>query len=347
MRAARGRGVPAVTRKAVSAAMPDRVRGPTPDSRRARVPPAGRVVVLAVVTALLAAACGRAEPAPDGQPRGALTVGSGAQPGSRIIASMYAQALRKAGYEVTPGRDAGDRAGYLRALQRGEIDVMPDYLSALTDHLDVAQNGPVTAARLPKTSGDVEHTQRNLVALLAGRPLQVGPPSPATNQTAYAVTKELADRESLRTMSDLVKLNGQLVLGGPAGCPADHFCLSGLQDVYRLRFKDFKPIGPVSSKPVFTALADGTVDVGPVLSADGAVAAGSLVVLKDDKRLQHAQNILALYRDTVPAEARAVVEQVNQALTTEKLQELNKKLELDGGDATNLAKRFLQDAGLV
>lgn len=159
--------------------------------------------------------------------------------------------------------------------------------------------------------------------------------------------KELADREGLRTMSDLVKLNGQLVLGGPVGCPADRFCLSGLQDVYRLRFKEFKPVGPVSSTPVFTALADGTVDVAPVRSADGAVAVGGLVVLKDDKHLQQAQNILTLYRDTVPAEARAVVEKVNQALTTEKLQELNKKLEVDGGEATDLAKRFLRDAGLV
>lgn len=325
-----------------------------PDSRRARVPPrrvrpalAGRVVVLAVVTAVLAVACGRAEPAPDGQSRGALTVGSGPRPESRIIARMYVQALQKAGYQVAAEPAAGDRAVYVPAMQRGETDLVPDYLSALTDYLDVAENGRVAAARRPKTSGDVERTHRNLVALLAGRPLRVGSPSPATNQTAYAVPKELADRESLRTMSDLVKLNGQLVLGGPAGCPADRFCLSGLQDVYRLRFKDFKPVGAVSSKPVFTALADGTVDVGPVLSADGAVAAGGLAVLKDDKRLQHAQNILTLYRETVPAEARAVVEKVNQALSTEKLQELNKKLELDGGDATDLAERFLRDAGLM
>jgi glycine betaine/choline ABC-type transport system substrate-binding protein len=42
-----------------------------------------------------------------------------------------------------------------------------------------------------------------------------------------------------------------------------------------------------------------------------------------------------------------VVEAVNRALTTEKLQELNKKRVVDGADTTELAKRFLQDARLL
>ena len=103
----------------------------------------------------------------------------------------------------------------------------------------------------------------------------------------------------------------------------------------------------MSSRPVFAALQDGSVDVGAVRSSAGGVAAGSLVVLRDDRRLQQAENILALYRDTVPPDARAAVERVNRALTTEKLQELNKRLELDGQDPAGLAKRFLQDARLL
>ena len=50
---------------------------------------------------------------------------------------------------------------------------------------------------------------------------------------------------------------------------------------------------------------------------------------------------------TPPPAARAVVDSVNRALTTEKLQELNKRQELDGQDPDGLAKRFLQDAKLL
>jgi len=258
---------------------------------------------------------------------------------------MYALALEKAGYRVTGQFDVQTRAAYVPALQRGELDVVPEYLSGLTGWL--AEDRGAAADPTPVTSGDVDATLRALRRLLAGRPLAVGPPARATDQVAYAVTKSLADREQLASMTDLARLNGQLVLGGPADCATVPSCLPGLQSVYGLRFKAVTALGEVSSRPVFTALQEGKVDVGAVRSSAGGVAAASLVVLRDDRRLQQAENILPLYRDTVPADARAVVEQVNRALTTEKLQELNKRVELDGQDPAGLAKRFLQDARLL
>jgi osmoprotectant transport system substrate-binding protein len=243
--------------------------------------------------------------------------------------------------------DVQTRAAFVPALQRGELDLVPEYLSGLTGYLDAAAHGAAAAGRAPAASGDVDRTLQALRGLLAGRPLEVGPPATATDQVAYAVTKELADREKLGSMTDLVRLNGQLVLGGPANCATARFCLPGLQSVYGLLFKEVRALGEVSSRPVFAALKDGKIDIGTVRSSAGGVAAASLVVLRDDRRLQQAENIIPLYRDTVPADARAVVEKVNQALTTEKLQELNKRLELDGEDPGGLAKRFLQDARLL
>ncbi len=302
-------------------------------------------MLLLVVAALLAAGCSRDKPPPAS--RGDLVVGAGPRLESQVIARMYALALERAGYRVTGQFDVQTRAAYLPALQRGELDLAPEYLSGLTGWLDAAARGGRTARADPAASGDVEATLGALRRLLAGRPLAVGPPAKATDQVAYAVTKSLADREQLVSMTDLVRLNGQLVLGGPADCPTAPFCLPGLQSVYGLRFKDVTALGEVSSRPVFAALQAGKVDVGTVRSSAGGVAAASLVVLRDDRRLQQAENVLALYRDTLPADARAVVERVNHALTTEKLQELNKRVELDGQDPAGLAKRFLQDARLL
>lgn len=301
-----------------------------------------RLALLLVVAALLAAGCTRDRPEPAS--KGDLVVGAGPRLESQVIARMYALALERAGYRVTGKFDVQARAGFVPELQRGELDLVPEYLSGLTQWLDGTAR---TRSATPVASGDVDATLRALRRLLAGRPLAVGPPAKATDQVAYAVTKELADREQLATMSDLARLNGQLVLGGPADCPTVPFCLPGLQSVYGLRFKEVTALGEVSSRPVFTALQQRKVDVGTVRSSSGGVAAASLVVLRDDRRLQLAENVLPLYRDTVPPEARAVVERVNSALTTEKLQELNKRVELDGQDPAGLAKRFLQDARLL
>jgi osmoprotectant transport system substrate-binding protein len=302
-----------------------------------------RSALLLVLVALLVAGCTGDDPRP-ATPEPKVTVGAGLSAEQQIIARMYAQALRKAGFDVTTRLNAGARTAYVPALQRGDLDVVPDYLSAVTEYLRV---GVPIARRPPEATGDVEHTAHLLDQLLVGRPLEVTRPSPATDQAAFAVTKTLADDRDLADISDLRRLNGTLVLGGPDGCATDRFCLIGLQDRYGLRFKSVAELGEVSAKPIFTALRKGTADVGSVQSSDGEIAAESLVVLRDDKLLQPAGNIVALYRSRLPAPARAVVDSVNRALTTEKLQELNKRQDLDGQDPDGLAKRFLQDARLI
>jgi osmoprotectant transport system substrate-binding protein len=299
---------------------------------------------LVVLTVLLLAGCTGGEAEQPAKPEPKITVGAGLSPEQQIIARMYAQALRKAGFDVTLKLNAGARTAYVPALERGDLDVVPDYLAPVTEYL---RAGVPVARRPPAATGDVEHTAHILDELLAHQPLGVTRPSPATNQTALAVTKTLADDKNLVAVSDLRRLNGTLVLGGPDGCTTDMFCLRGLQDRYGLRFKRVDELGEVSGKPIFDALRKGTADVGSVQSSDGEIAAESLVVLRDDKLLEPAGNIIALYRGRLPAAARAVVDSVNRALTTEKLQELNKRQDLDGQDPDGLAKRFLQDARLI
>ena len=302
-----------------------------------------RSAVLLILLVLLATGCTGDEPEPVVAPV-RVVVGAGLSPEQQIIARMYAQALEKAGFAVERRFDGGSRTAYVPALRRGELDVVPDYLAPLTDYL---RTGVPVGARPLAPTGDVERTARVLDGLLTGTPMGVTRPSTATGQTAIAVPKTLADESDLVDVSDLVRLNGQLVLGGPDGCLEDARCLTGLQDIYGLRFAGLEELGAVSGELIFEALADGTVDVGTVNSSAGGIAAGSLVVLRDDKLLQPAGNILGLYRTELPPAARAVVDGVNRALTTEKLQELNKRQELDGQDPDELAERFLEDAGLL
>jgi osmoprotectant transport system substrate-binding protein len=302
-----------------------------------------RSALLVALAVLLLAGC-TGDDQPPAKPAPKVTVGAGLSAEQQIIARMYGQALRKAGFDVTMKLGAGARTAYVPALERGELDVVPDYLAPVTDYL---RAGVPIEHRPAAASGDVEHTAHVLDQLLAGQPLGVTRPALATDQKALAVSKTLADNENLFDVSDLRRLNGTLVLGAPDGCSTDEFCLRGLQDRYGLRFKRVDELGEVSGQPIFDALRKGTANVGSVQSSDGEIAAESLVVLRDDKLLEPAGNIIALYRNQLPAPARAVVDSVNRALTTEKLQELNKRQDLDGQDPDGLAKRFLQDARLI
>ena len=166
--------------------------------------------------------------------------------------------------------------------------------------------------------------------------------SPAQDQNSYAVTRATADRLSLTTISDLSGKAGELTFGGPPECQTRPQCIVGLKKVYGLDFKAFKALdagGPLT----IAALKDGTIQVGLVFSSDGAVAANDLVVLTDDKGLTPADNIIALARTgALDDTAKGLVTAVDEALTTEKLAELNKQVGVDKADPATVAETFLK-----
>jgi osmoprotectant transport system substrate-binding protein len=302
--------------------------------------------VASVALVLATAACGNDSTPSGSGSKGKITVGSADFGESEIIANMYSQALKKAGYDVTDKFKIGTREVYIKSIEGGEIDVVPEYIGTLTEYYNAAENGPDAPTKKPLATTEVQSTYDNLKTLLAKKNLTALTPSGAADQNAFAVKKEFADKNQLVKMSDLTKLNGTLTLGAGPECEKRQFCLLGLQSVYGLKFKDVKKLDSGGSKTL-AALASGGVDIGLVFSSDGTVAADNLVVLQDDKKLQTTDNITALCRPSVPADAQAVLDKVDQALTTEKLQELNKKFSVDKEDASDLAEQFLKDAGLV
>ena len=306
------------------------------------------VAVAAVL--LLVAACGKSNnnssSSSGGQPKGKITIGSADFGESEIIANMYSLALKKAGYDVAEKFKIGTREVYIKALENGEIDAVPEYIGTLTEYYNAQFNGPDAPNTKPLASTEVDKTYAALKGLVARKNLTALQPSQAADQNAFAVTKDFADKNNLTKLSDLTKLNGQITLGAGPECEKRRFCLIGLQQVYGLKFKDVKKLDSGGPKTI-AALGDKSIDVGLVFSSDGAVAAQNLVILQDDKKLQTTDNITALVRSNVPQEARDILDKVDQALTTEKLQELNKKFSVDKEDAKDLAQQFLKDAGII
>ncbi|MEV6815800.1 glycine betaine ABC transporter substrate-binding protein, partial [Micromonospora sp. NPDC051296] len=86
-------------------------------------------------------------------PGGRITVGAGNFTESEIIAELYKLQLTAAGYQVTV-QQIGNRELYEPALEKGEIQVVPEYAATMAEFL----NGKVNSGAQPVSSPDVDAT---------------------------------------------------------------------------------------------------------------------------------------------------------------------------------------------
>ncbi len=204
-------------------------------------------------------------------PGGRIVVGAANFSESQTLAELYKVALTAAGYQVTV-QQVGSRELYEPALEKGEIQVFPEYAATMAEFLNTKANGPNAQ---PVSSPDLEKTVAALRTAGAKVNLTFGAPSAAQDQNAFAVTHAFADRYGVRTLSELAeKCSGQAtVLAGPPECPQRPKCQAGLVQVYDFRAGSFSSLdaaGPQTKN----ALKTGAASVGLVLSSDGALAAG-------------------------------------------------------------------------
>ncbi len=200
---------------------------------------------------------------------GPIVVGAADFTESQVLGNVYAGVLDAAGFDASV-QTVGNRELYLPALERGEIQVFPEYLATVTDIINGNVNGPDAE---PVASGDVEATVQALTPLAEQVGLVFGEPAEAADQNAFAVTTEFADALGVATLSELADAcgDGSLVLGGPGECPERPQCQPGLEQTYGLTFASFSELdagGPLTK----AAIQQGEVSIGLVFSSDGALA---------------------------------------------------------------------------
>jgi osmoprotectant transport system substrate-binding protein len=311
-------------------------------------------IMSALVGATLAlAACGSdaatggtgTSTSPEPTSLGAITIGTFDFGESKILANLYAGVLEKAGYQPTV-KTVGNREVTQPALQKGSagggVDVVPEYLATFTTFLNGKKNG--ADAESP-ASGDVDATLAAGQALANGFGTTLLTPSAATDQNAFAVTKDFAAQNNLTTLSDLAGYSGDLVLGGPPECPTRPFCQPGLEQTYGIHFTGFKALdagGPLTKK----AIQDGTVQIGLVFSSDGGIEALGLQVLDDDQKLQAADAVVPAVNTAMVTDAlKAALDGLSAVLTTDDLIAMNKQVDIDRKDAEDVAAAYLQSKG--
>lgn len=202
-------------------------------------------------------------------PGGEIVVGAGNFSESQTLGELYRIVLTAAGYEVRV-QQIGSRELYEPALEKGEIQVVPEYAATMAEFLNTKTNGQDAQ---PVSSSDLDKTMAALTEAGSKVGIGFGTPSAAQNQNAFAVTRAFADRYDVRTLSELAaKCSGQAtVLAGPPECPQRPKCQAGLVQVYDFRAGSFSSLdagGPQTKN----ALTTGAASVGLVFSSDGALA---------------------------------------------------------------------------
>jgi osmoprotectant transport system substrate-binding protein len=225
------------------------------------------------------------------------------------------------------------------ALQQGKVDLVPEYLGSALDFL-----------RLQGRAGTADAAQTHALLARAFRASGVTPLAyaRAQDQNGIAVTRRAAARYGLQRISDLTSLAPRLSFGGPPECPQRPLCLKGLQAVYHLGFKRFVPMP--SFTVTATALQEDVIGAGMIVTTDGNLATGGLVLLDDDRHLQPAENVVPVARDRIldayGATLARLLDKVTAQLTTKDLIELNRQAE-QGGQPQAVAADWLRHHGLM
>jgi osmoprotectant transport system substrate-binding protein len=276
-----------------------------------------------------------------------IVVGSAGFTESQVMAQLYAQILDDAGYDTTV-KKLNNRELYEPALEKGEIDVVPEYAATLAEFLNAKANGPKAAAKKPVASHDVDATVAALKKLAEPRGLKVLPAGDAVDQNAFAVTKDYADAHHLKTLSDLGDAHLKVKLAAGDECPKRPFCQPGLEKVYGIDVTGIDPKG-VGTVPAKQAVKNGTDQLVLTTTTDATLDQFGLVLLDDDQDLQNADNLLPVVnaKDAGGKKIADVLNKLTAVLTTEDLTALNREVDAERRKPAEVAKDYLTSKGLL
>ncbi|MFD5507039.1 ABC transporter substrate-binding protein [Streptomyces sp. NPDC127051] len=282
-----------------------------------------------------------------GSAKGKVVIGAAGFTESNVLAELYAQVLKDAGYS-TSITTVNNRELYEPSLEKGEIDVVPEYAATLAEFLNAKVNGPKAPEEKPVASSDVAATVAGLEKLAAPLGLKVLPAGPAVDQNAFAVSKEFAQKNNLKTLSDLGKSGLKVKIAAGDECAVRPFCAPGLKKAYGIDVSGIDPKG-VGTPQAKQAVKDGVDQLALTTTTDATLDTFGLVLLEDDKKLQNADNVLPVVnaKDAGSPEIAAALDKLTKVLTTTDLVELNRQVDAQREKPADAAKAYLKAKGLT
>jgi len=180
------------------------------------------------------------------------------------------------------------------------------------------------------------------------------PPTPFNNTYAFAVASDKARELGVETLSDLAELTrtnpAEATFCTEAEFSARADGLPGMLQAYQFEIPQGQ-LATLETGAIYQATANGDpCNFGLVFITDGRIPALNLTVLEDDKKFFPLYNAAVTVRgpafDRNPAIAE-VFAPVQEALTNEVMQELNRQVSEDRVPAREVARTWLQQEGFI
>jgi osmoprotectant transport system permease protein len=273
---------------------------------------------LAVALLLAAPQSGQAQTADS-----TLTVGSKKFTENVILGWMATDLLAEEGYDASHRAQLGGSRFLWEALVRGDVDVYPEYTGTLIQ--EILSESNVTRASLADT------LDRYGVAMTE--------PIGFNNTYAIGVRADVADSLGLETIGDLRQYPSlQLGFSNEFMDRSDGW--PGLQRTYNL---------PQSARGVdhdlaYRGLLNGSIDAIDLYSTDAEIEQYDIAVLEDDRNYFGTYKAIFLYRQDLPAPARASIQRMEGQISAETMQSLNARAKVDQVDEKTVAADYLNDA---
>lgn len=261
----------------------------------------------------------------------------------QIILGYVAQlALEAAGADTVDLTNIAGSNSARYALEDGQIDLQWEYTgTAWLSYL--GEDTPVAGERAQYEAVRKADLQRNGLMWL--------PYSDVNNTYAFATTEKFAREHGLRTTTDMTEFLQQNPREA-VFCVETEFAsrpdgMPGVTDTYGFPVATTKTFG---AGAIYTAVANGTCNFGEVFTTDGRIAGLNLRVLADDKSFFPQYNASVTVRKEFYDEHPQIAEvmaPVADALDNGEILELNKKVDVDGGDPSQVAYDWMREKGFI
>ncbi|KKZ16997.1 glycine/betaine ABC transporter substrate-binding protein [Serratia marcescens] len=264
----------------------------------------------------------------------------------RILSAITVQYLRAKGFQVEPKTNLATVITR-NAMINKQIDMTWEYTGTsliIFNHINKRMS--------PQETYD---TVKKLDAKLGLVWLQ---PADMNNTYAFAMQRQRAEKEQIRTMSQLVAKVEQVRKTDPK-----HNWLLGLDLEFAGRSDGLKPMQALYNMPldrpqirqmdpglVYNAIRDGFVDAGLVYTTDGRVKGFDLQVLEDDKGYFPSYAVTPVVRADVLQNTPGLEEALNtlsKQFNNQVITELNARVDIDYQTPQQVADAFLKQRGLI
>ncbi len=263
---------------------------------------------------------------------GSITVGSADFSESQVLGEIYAGAIKAKGITVTTKPNIGSRDVYIKALQDGSVDIVPEYTGSL-----------LTFLKGTPPSQDPDAVYATLKTTLPAT-LVVLDKSAAQDKNSMVVTKDTAAKFSLKSIADLTAHQADITVAAPPEFQTRQQGLVGLKSDYGFAPANFLPL---KGAAIVNALTNGQAQAANIFSTDPSISANGFVTLEDPKLLFGSDNVVPLIRkDKVNDTITAALNAVSAKIDTATLTDLVKQVDVDKKDASAVAKDFLSKNGL-